>query len=509
MMVCGSPGRGVGKVWHDYASRGFVMTGVALQRRLQNVWLVAALMSAPLLPVAAQRTPVKKAAPKVVVPPASLVKGALPDTTPPAGLSIDGVAAVVGDQAILVSEVLAEANRRRAAGAEVKSAADMARLETRVINDLVEGELLVQKAKTEKVEVNEADITRTLDDNQKKIRAQFKSDAEFKSELKSAGFGSVEEWRKMQSELIKRDNLQRDLIQKLRRDGKMTAVNVSEAEVSEAFNTNKERLPRKEARVGLRQIVVATRPSEAAKKRARAKADSIHAELELHPNDFETIAKKESMDPGSRELGGDLGWNRRGRMVPEFDRIMFALNPGVISPVFETVFGFHIIRVDRVQPAEVKSRHILIRPTLDSADESRAKLLAADVAKQWRGGASYDSLTAKYHDEAGAEEKTIPEYVRDSLPESYRNAIEGKKLNEILDPFPIADAQAGANKFVISQITFLDQAGVYTLPEMRGKIRAQLSEERGMRRLIDSLKKQNYVSIRYDPAKQPIGPAQP
>ncbi len=485
------------------------MTYENMPVRLRHLLAVATLLSASVISASAQRTSVKKPVPKVVVPPASTVKGALPDTTPPAGLPIDGVAAVVGDQTILISEVLAEANRRRAAGADVKSAADMARLESRVVSDLVEAELLVQKAKSEKVEVNDADITRSLDDNQKKIRAQFKSDAEFKAELKNAGFGSLEEWRKMQSDLIKRDNLQRDLIQKLRRDGKMTAVNVSEAEVSEAFNTNKERLPRKEARVGLRQIVVATRPSEIAKKRARAKADSIHTELELHPNDFETIAKKESMDPGSRELGGDLGWNRRGRMVPEFDRIMFALNPGVISPVFETVFGYHIIRVDRVQPAEVKSRHILIRPTLDTADESRAKRLAADVAKQWRGGASYDSLTAKYHDEAGAEEKTIPEYVRDSLPEAYRNAIEGKKLNEILEPFPIADAQAGANKFVIAQITFLDEAGVYTLPEMRGKIRAQLSEERGMRRLIDSLKKQNYVSIRYNPAKQPVGPVQP
>ena len=74
---------------------------------------------------------------------------------------------------------------------------------------------------------------------------------------------------------------------------------------------------------------------------------------------------------GTKELGGDLGWNRRGRMVPEFDRMMFALNPGIISPVIETAFGFHIIRVDRVQPAEVKARHILIRPTVDTSDESR------------------------------------------------------------------------------------------------------------------------------------------
>jgi len=417
------------------------------------------------------------------------------------GLPVDGVAAIVGDQVILVSEVLAEVNRRRAAGAKVTSQAEQIALEQGVIDQLVEAELLVQKAKAEKVEVNEADAERTLEDNEKRIRSQFKTEAEFRAALKEAGFGTLEEWRKMQGDLVRRDNMQRDVMQKLRRDGKMTAINVTEAEVTEAFESNKDKLPKKEARVGLRQIVIATRPSEASRLRARARADSIRAELELHPNDFETVAKRESMDPSSRELGGDLGWNRRGKMVPEFDRVMFALNPGALSPVVETTFGFHVIRVDRVQPAEVKARHILIRPTLDSADEAKARALAMDVAKAWRAGGSFDSLSVKYHDEAGGEEKMIPEFPRSELPEAYRNAIEGKALNDILDPFPIADATAGKDKFVVAQVTFLDEAGTYTLPEMRDRIRTQLSEERSMRRLIDALKQQTYVSVRYDPAK--------
>jgi len=58
------------------------------------------------------------------------------------------------------------------------------------------------------------------------------------------------------------------------------------------------------------------------------------------------------------------------------------------------------------------------------------------------------------------------------------------------------------SKFVVAQVTFLDEAGEYTLAEMRQRIRDQLSEERKMRRLIDSLKKQTYVSVRYDPIKQ-------
>ena len=422
-------------------------------------------------------------------------------TQPPKTLPIDGIAAIVGDQVVLISEVTAEALRRRSAGAPIKTKEDFDKLQTEVLNQLLEAELLVQKAKLDKIEINDAELTQSVDDQEKKIKVQFKTEIEFRQALKENGFGSYEEWRKMQTDLLRRDHFQRDLIQKLKRDGKMTAINVSEAEVTEAYEANKARLPRKEARVGLRQIVLATKPSDASKKRTRARIDSLRAELEKHPEDFENIAKKESMDPASKELGGDLGWNRRGRMVPEFDRMMFALNPGVISPVVETSFGYHIIRVDRVQPAEVKARHILLSWTVDSSDESRSRILADSLVGVWRKGSSFDSLSARFHDLAGGEEKTIPEYPRDSLPEAYRNAIEGKKLNDILDPFPIPGGQAGINKFVIAQITFLDEAGEFTLAEMRERIRSQLSEERSMRRLIDALKKQTYISVRYDPAK--------
>jgi peptidyl-prolyl cis-trans isomerase SurA len=460
--------------------------------RLLSLITGAAIVAAPVSLSHAQ------AAPK---PPA---KAAGKDTT--RGLPIDGVAAVVGDQVVLVSEVQAAANSARADGAKVESAKDLAKLEADILQQLIDAELLVQRAKVEKIEVNDVEVQSQIDEREKKARASFKSESEFRTALKENGFGTLEEWRKAQVEQAKRAKLQQGVMQKLQRDGKVTAVNVSEAEVAEAFEMYKDKLPPKEERVGMRQIVVATRATDAAKKRARAKIDSLRAELEKRPGDFENTAKRMSMDPATAELGGDLGWNRRGKMVPEFDRMMFALNPGVLSPVVETSYGYHIIRVDRVQPAEVKARHILIRPVMDSTDEARTRALADSVAKAWRAGGSYDSLSVKYHDEAGGEDKNIPEYPRSELPEAYRNAIDGKKLNEILDPFPVLDPVAGVNKYIVAQITFLDAAGTYTLQEYRDRIREQLSEERKMRRLIDSLKKQTYVSVRYDPVKMVVTP---
>jgi peptidyl-prolyl cis-trans isomerase SurA len=469
--------------------------------RLLSLLTGVAMLAAPVSYSRAQgagtQPPVKPEPAKTAA--AKPTVAAVVDTTKV--LSVDGIAAVVGDQVVLISEVLAAVNTERSRGAKVESAKDLAKLESDVLEQLIDAELLVQKAKAEKVEVQDGDVQADVDQTEKRARSSFKTDAEFKQAIKESGFGTVEEWKKLQFEQNKRSKLQQGIMQKLQRDGKVTAVNVSDAEISEAFAAAKGRIPPKEARVGLRQIVIATSASEASKKKARARIDSLRTELETHPEDFESVAKRFSMDPGSAELGGDLGWNRRGRMVPEFDRMMFGINPGVLSPVVETQYGYHIIRVDRVQPAEVKARHILIRPVTDSADEVRTKLLADSVAAAWRAGGSFDSLSVKYHDDAGQEEKTIPEYPRDSLPEVYRNAIEGKALNDILDPFPIPDPGSNVRKFVVAQITLLGEAGEYTLAEYRDRIRDQLSEERKMRRLIDALKKQTYVSVRYEPLK--------
>ena len=75
------------------------------------------------------------------------------------------------------------------------------------------------------------------------------------------------------------------------------------------------------------------------------------------------MAKRESMDPGTKALGGDLGWNRRGSgLVPEFEAMMFALRPGEVSPVIETAFGYITSFASiNVQSAEEKRATYLSR----------------------------------------------------------------------------------------------------------------------------------------------------
>ena len=420
----------------------------------------------------------------------------IPATTasnvPPA-LPIDRVVAIVGDQPLLWSDVLTAINQRRAQGLQLPtdSAAQTA-LARQVLGDLVDEEILVQKAKEMKLEVTDADVTAAADRQIKQARTQFTSDDEYRNELAKAGLGTPEEYRKSLIEQYRRQNLQQKAFAELRKQAK--PVNISDEEITAAFEKSRADLQKRPATVTFRQIIVAPHASAAAKAKAKARADSLLVEIR-NGGDFEQIAKRESMDPGTKQLGGDLGWNRRGSgLVPEFEQMMFALRPGEVSPVIETAFGYHIIRVDRVQSAEVKARHILIAPVIDSADVAAAKVEADTVAAQWRRGVPYDTLVKRHHDPT-EEKGVLTPYPRDSLPASYSAALTGAKAGDITNPFQLANPR-GQPKFAVLQVVTATDAGEYNQSEIREQIRAQLSEERSIRQLLDELRKKTYVSIR-------------
>jgi len=411
----------------------------------------------------------------------------------PSALPIDKVVAIVGDQPLLWSDVLTAINQRRAQGMQLPpDSAGQAALARQVLGELIDEEILVQKAKEMKLEVVESDVTSAADRQIKQVRSQFQTDEEYRNELRKAGLGSPDEYRKSLIDQYRRQQFQQKAFAELKKKAK--PVNVSDAEISAAFERSKADLQKRPATVTFRQIVVAPHASPAAKAKAKARADSLLAEIRKG-GDFEQIAKRESMDPSTKQLGGDLGWNRRGGgLVPEFEAVMFALRPGEVSPVVETAFGYHIIRVDRVQSAEVKARHILIAPEIDSADVARARTEADTVAAEWRRGVPYDSLVKKYHDPT-EEKGVLQPFPRDSLPASYSGALAGAKAGSITQPFELANPR-GAPKFAVLQVVTLTEAGEYKESEIRDQIRQQLSDERSIRALLDDLRKQTYVAIK-------------
>ena len=463
--------------------------------------LALALLGAAPATAAAQTPPANPLAPPPGDSSVAPRQGGLPAATGRSGatLPVDRVVAVVGTHPILLSDAFELVNVKRAQGLALPTdVAGQAELLKSVVNELVDEEVMVQFAKSEKIEVTDADVADQVEQQVKRVREQFKSEAEYREELKRAGFGTPEEYRRGLNDQARRTMLFQRGLQKLREQGKVLPVSISEAEVSESFEKNRATLPKRPATVTFRQIVVAPQPSLSARGAARAKAESLLVEIRKG-GDFEQIARRESMDPGSKELGGDLGWNRRGQMVPEFDRMMFALPPGQVSPVVETVFGYHILRVDRVQPAEVKARHVLIRPRVDSVDVQRAKAEADSVARQWRGGAGYDSLAARHHDaRAGEERSMLTPFDRSQLPPAYAEAFADKATGMIVDPFPIVDPSNGTTKFVVAQLLTATEGGDYTVADLRSRIREQLQQERAIRRVLDELRQQAYVSLRLD-----------
>lgn len=92
---------------------------------------------------------------------------------------------------------------------------------------------------------------------------------------------------------------------------------------------------------------------ESAQEQARLKAETLLGRIKLGES-FEDLASTESDDPGSARRGGDLGFVTRGRMVKPFEDAAFALKQvGELSPVIETEYGFHILRLDARQEASV------------------------------------------------------------------------------------------------------------------------------------------------------------
>jgi peptidyl-prolyl cis-trans isomerase SurA len=406
--------------------------------------------------------------------------------------TVDRIVAVVGNSVITWSDVVSAVNQQRARGMRIPDDVEgQLRIARIALSGLIDEEILVQKAADLNIDVSDQELNSAVENQVRAVRQQYKDEIEYRAALREAGFGSPEEFRRSMVEQIRRYLIQGKVYQELRKTAKPASV--SDEEVNEAFQSAREQLRQRPPTVTFRQLILAPQPSPAADSAARRKADSLLAELKKGEN-FEAMAKRESMDPGSRELGGDLGWNRRGMFVPEFEAAMFSLRPGQLSPVIKTQFGYHIIRVDRVQPAEVKASHILIAPEIDSTDIERTYQLADSVAQLWSNGMNYDSLVAKFHDR-GEEKGVLEPYPIDSLPESYRRALEGVEASQVTKPFELR-SQTNAVKIAILQVVTRTGLGEYSLAEVQQNIRRQLAAEKQSRAILDELRQRTYVSIR-------------
>ncbi len=166
---------------------------------------------------------------------------------------------------------------------------------------------------------------------------------------------------------------------------------VTDAEVQQYYSQNIQNY-HVDAQVKVRHILISVDPSAtpAVDAAAKAKAQKILDELRKDDGrNFAELAKKYSDDPGSKDQGGELGWIKHGVTVPEFDKTAFSLQPGQISGLVRTKFGYHIIQTEDKQAAhtkpldEVRSSivDILTKQKEAQAGQAFAQQLAAEAQK--------------------------------------------------------------------------------------------------------------------------------
>jgi parvulin-like peptidyl-prolyl isomerase len=356
--------------------------------------------------------------------------------------------------------------------------------------------LLVQEAlRDTAIHITPEEIAEAVDVEFRKVRESIASELEFQAELRKSGFQTPDEYRRWLGDEQRRSLLQTRLIEQLRERGSLDPIPPTEQEMRDYFETRKDVAGRRPATIAWRQIVISPKPSAEAKAQALAKADSIVLELRQGA-DFATAARRFSMDPGSRDDGGSLNWFRRGQMQPEFEDVAFRLRPGVVSNPVETLFGYHIIQVERAQPAEVQARHILIMPDISADDARRARELADEAHAAVAAGASFDSLQRLHHDKTQFED--TPEVLVTQLTPPYTDLLANADSGHISPVTPLESPMGDANRtqYLIVQVTDRRPEGEIIFEDVRDRLRNQLGEELAIQRYLERLRRGTYVEIR-------------
>jgi len=399
----------------------------------------------------------------------------------------DRVVAVVGDTTVLYSDVLIEMEAMQAQGQALPTdPAQRNAMAREIVQRRVDDLILLEAARRSGVTVDPTDVVTSVERQINQVQQQFGSEQGFRDALAQSG-RTLEQYRQTLTQQYTDQTMIQRFVQQ--RVAKMAPAPVTEEEIREVFASQADRLGQRPATVSIQQAILKPMPTEAAKAAARARADSALAEVR-RGGDFEVLARRYSQDP-SAQNGGMLGWFRQGQMVRPFEQAAWAMRPGDVSPIVETEYGYHIIKLEKSRGPERQARHILIRPEITPADVERARVRADSVAGAVRGGASLTELAQRYG--TPAEQRAVRDIVLERLPPAYGTALGAAEVGAVVGPFETAEGTG--TSFIVAKVTDRAAAGTYTLDDVREQVRSRVVQQKQVDRLLAELRQVTHVQV--------------
>lgn len=261
---------------------------------------------------------------------------------------IDKIVAVVGNNIIMQSDIEEQYMQFRLQGG-IKGSASSIRCE--ILEDMLFRKLMLNQAELDSITVTEEQIDSDVDRYVRyyisQLGSQEKLEKYYDKDIKSI----KNDLRDMLRERQLMEEVQRKIVE---------GINATPSDVREFYNTiPKDSIPMVSAQYEIAELVkkppITLDEKLAVKERLYGLRNRI-----LKGERFSTMALLYSEDPGSAKKGGELGFQGRGELVPEFEAAAFALKDGEISEVVETEYGYHIIQLIERRGDYINVRHILL-----------------------------------------------------------------------------------------------------------------------------------------------------
>jgi peptidyl-prolyl cis-trans isomerase SurA len=417
--------------------------------------------------------------------------------------TLDKIAAVVGNGIVLQSDIELQYAQYLVSGQPANPA-----MKCYILQRQLTQKLLAQQAVIDSVQVKDEDVDNEVD-------------RRMRSFIQRAGGQERLEQFLGRSVIQYKDEIRPDIKESLiaqRMQAKITEkVNTTPQDVKKYFESiPKDSIPSINKEVEVGEIVFQPKLNRDEKEFYKQKTEDLRARVKKG-EDFGTLARVYSQDPGSAAEGGDLGFFDRTAMAKEFTANAFKLKAGEISPVFETEFGFHFLQVIERRGEQVHVRHILVIPATPQAAIDRAQVTADSVYTEMLKAKTFDfSAVASFYSDnketkfnggmmldADNRETRTTHIATDKLDPQVALIVDTMKVGGLSKPALFTDAQTGKKSYKILYLKSVTNAHKASLEQDFARLKDEANSNKLSRTIsewFDKRRKETFIKI--DPEYQ-------